>query len=126
MNATLPKHALVVMGHYGPDVLYYIGRYGWEEDPYIWTTFDEESAIRKGARYFISVEDGRFRHNLELCAWMQRFPLLDDRARWPVYVTDPLREKPHADAFWRAFRSAERAGNGRAFLDAHHVCTIHP
>ncbi len=126
LNATLPKHALVVMGHYGPDVLYYIGRYGWEEDPYIWTTFDEESAIRKGARYFISVEDGRFRHNLELCAWMQRFPLLDVRARWPVYVTDPLHEKPRADAFWRAFRVAERAGNGRTFLNAHHVCEIHP
>lgn len=124
LNATLPKNSLVVMGHYGPDVLYYIGRYGWEEDPYLWTPFDEESAIRKGARYFISIEDGRLRHNLELCAWLQRFPLLDDQARWPVYVTDPAHEKVNAEHFWKAFRTAESANNGRAFLDAHHVCTI--
>ena len=40
---------------------YYIDRFGWEEDPALWTPFDEESAIRKGARYFISIEDGRLR-----------------------------------------------------------------
>ena len=47
-------------GHYHPSVLYYIGRYGWEEDPYLWTPFDEQSAIRKGARYFIAIEKNRF------------------------------------------------------------------
>ena len=76
-TARLPQNALVVIGHYGPDVQYYIDRFGWEEDPALWTPFDEESAIRKGARYFISIEDNRLRNNLELCAWLQRFPVLD-------------------------------------------------
>ncbi len=124
LDRTLDPHALVVIGHYGPDVLYYINRYGWEEDPYLWTPFDEESAIRKGARYFVSIEDNRFRKNLELCAWMQRFPLAATPAAWPVYLTDPARELPHADAFWRAFRNAEAAGRGRAFLDAHGLCRL--
>ncbi|HUA08754.1 MAG TPA: glycosyltransferase family 39 protein [Candidatus Acidoferrales bacterium] len=122
LNRVLAPDALVVVGHYGPDVLYYINRYGWEEDPALWTPFDEESAIRKGARYFISIENNRLARNLELCAWLQRFALLDPRAQWPVYVTDPRHERPGADAFWRAFRSAEAAGRGRAFLDAHGVC----
>jgi 4-amino-4-deoxy-L-arabinose transferase-like glycosyltransferase len=124
LDRTLSPGALVVVGHYGPDVLYYIDRYGWEEDPRLWTPFDEESAIRKGARYFISIEDNRLRSNLELCAWLQRFPVLNERAQWPVYVTDPLQERPGADAFWRAFRRAEFAGGGRAFLDAHGVCML--
>lgn len=124
LDKTLPRDALVVIGHYGPDVQYYINRFGWEEDPYLWTPFDEQSAIRKGSRYFISIEDQRFRKNLELCAWMQRFPIRNPNAQWPVYETDPARERPGADAFWRAFRNAERAGNGRAFLDAHHVCEL--
>ncbi|MGA8534329.1 MAG: glycosyltransferase family 39 protein [Candidatus Tumulicola sp.] len=123
LNATLDRGALVVIGHYGPDVQYYIDRFGWEEDPALWTPFDEESAIRKGARYFISVEDNRLRHNADLCAWMQRFPVLDARAPWIVYETDPAKALPGAEAFWRAFRNAERAGNGRAFLDRHHVCS---
>jgi hypothetical protein len=122
LNHTLAPHALVVVGHYGPDVLYYINRYGWEEDPYLWTPFDEESAIRKGARYFISIENNRLNDNLELCAWLQRFPMMNSAAEWPVYETDPARELPGADAFWRAFRRAEFAGNGRAFLNAHHAC----
>ncbi len=75
LDRTLPRDAIVVIGHYGPDVQYYINRYGWEEDPYLWTVFDEQSAIRKGARYFISIEDNRLRRNLELCAWMSRFPI---------------------------------------------------
>ncbi|MGB6061227.1 MAG: glycosyltransferase family 39 protein [Candidatus Aquilonibacter sp.] len=124
LNHTLAPNALVVVGHYGPDVLYYINRYGWEEDPALWTPFDEESAIRKGARYFISIEDNRLRRNAELCAWLQRFPVLNAQAEWPVYVTDPARELPGADAFWRAFRSAEAAGHARAFLDAHRVCVL--
>jgi len=124
LNHTLAPRALVVVGHYGPDVLYYINRYGWEEDPALWTPFDEESAIRKGARYFISIEDNRLRRNAELCAWMARFPVLNAQAEWPVYVTDPAHELPGADAFWRAFRSAEAAGQARAFLDAHRVCVL--
>jgi hypothetical protein len=126
LSRTLAPKALVVLGHYGPDVLYYIDRYGWEEDPYLWTPFDEESAIRKGARYFIAIEDNRVNKNLELCAWLQRFPLMDTGAKWPVYVTDPAHEVAGADAFWRAFRKAEAAGSGRAFLDARHVCLTTP
>ena len=123
LSHTLAPHALVVIGHYGPDVLYYIDRYGWEEDPYLWTPFDEESAIRKGAKYFIAIEDNRLRKNLELCAYLQRFPLMNANAQWPVYVTDPAHEVTGADPFWKSFRKAEAAGNGRAFLNAHHVCT---
>ncbi len=135
LDRTLPKNAIVVIGHYGPDVQYYINRYGWEEDPYLWTPFDEQSAIRKGARYFISIEDNRFRRNLELCAWMSRFPVRDANATgsrvarepiWPVYETDPARVRPGTQAFWRAFRSAERAGSGRAFLDVRGVCMLRP
>ncbi len=122
LNHTLDPKALVVIGHYGPDVLYYINRYGWEEDPALWTPFDEESAIRKGARYYISIEENRLRRNLELCAWLQRFPVLNPQAAWLVYETDPAKELPSADKFWRAFRSAEARGQGRAFLDAHHRC----
>lgn len=124
LDKTLPPGALVVIGHYGPDVQYYINRFGWEEDPYLWTPLDEQSAIRKGSRYFISIEDNRFRKNVELCAWMSRFPVRDPNARWPVYETDPARELPGAERFWRAFRDAERAGKGRAFLNAHGVCVL--
>ncbi len=133
LDQTLPKNAIVVIGHYGPDVQYYINRYGWEEDPYLWTPFDEQSAIRKGARYFISIEENRFRRNLELCAWMSRFPVRNANAPgsrvarepiWPVYETDPTRVLPGAGTFWRAFRTAERAGKGRSFLDAHGVCVL--
>lgn len=122
LNETLAPGVLVVMGHYDPSVLYYIGRYGWEEDPYLWTPFDEQSAIRKGARYFIDIERNRFAKNVELCAWMQRFPVVNKNAQWPVYVTDPAKVKPGADAQWRAFRNAEKAGNARAWLDAHGMC----
>jgi hypothetical protein len=119
LNETLDRKALVVIGHYGPDVQYYIDRFGWEEDPALWTPFDEQSAIRKGARYFISIEDNRLRRNLELCAFLQRYPVLDSRSAWIVYRTDPSLEIPHGGTFWRDFRNAERAGRGRAFLDAH-------
>jgi hypothetical protein len=122
LDRTLAPDALVVMGHYDPSVLYYIGRYGWEEDPYLWTPFDEQSAIRKGARYFIDIEKNRFNRNVELCAWMQRFPVLNQNAQWIVYVTDPARVKPGAEALWRAFRNAEKAGNAREWLDAHGLC----
>jgi hypothetical protein len=119
LNATLDRNALVVIGHYGPDVQYYIDRFGWEEDPALWTPFDEQSAIRKGARYFISIEDNRLRRNIELCAFLQRYPVLDPRAAWIVYRTDPSLGVPNGGRFWRAFRNAERAGHGREFLDAY-------
>jgi hypothetical protein len=122
LNRALPRDALVVIGHYGPNVQYYIDRFGWEEDPALWTPFDEESAIRKGARYFISIEDRRLRANHDLCVWLQRFPLLQSGTGWPVYHTDPPAELPGAENLWRAFRSAERAGNAAAFLRAHDLC----
>ncbi len=107
--ALLPK-ALVVMGHYDPSVLYYIDRKGWQEDPYLWTPFNEQSAIRKGARYFIAVEPARLGRNVELAAWLERFPLLAADAAWPIYETDPGKILPDAEQRWRAFRNAEKAG----------------
>ena len=124
LDGALPQNALVVIGHYGPDVQYYIDRFGWEEDPALWTPFDEESAVGKGARYFISIEDNRLRNNLELCAWLQRFPVVDEGGAWPVYETDPAKVAPTAEAFWRSFRNAERDGRGRAFLDARGLCRV--
>ncbi len=122
LDRTLAPGALVVVGHDGPDILYYINRYGWDEEPSTWTPFDEESAVRKGARYFISVEDNSLRNNIELCAWLQRFPRLDIDTQWPVYVTDPAREKTGAAAFWKSFRRAERTGAAHAFLASRGVC----
>lgn len=111
LDATLPPGALVVMGHYDPSILYTIGRKGWEEDPHLWTPFDEQSAIRKGARYFIAIETARLKAtNLELYCWLSRFPLLDPAAAWPVYETDPAKVLPGAEQRWRAFRRREKAG----------------
>jgi hypothetical protein len=110
LNETLAHGALVVMGHYDPSVLYYIGRKGWEEDPYLWTAFDEESAIAKGARYFIAIEGNRLKRNVELSNWLLRFPLANADAAWPVYETDPAKIVPGAEARWQAFRRKERAG----------------
>ncbi|MGP8100760.1 MAG: ArnT family glycosyltransferase [Candidatus Cybelea sp.] len=124
LDRTLAPGALVVIAHYGADVQYYIDRFGWEEDPLLWTPFDEESAVAKGARYFIAVEDHRLRHNLELCAWLQRFPVKTNQGGWPVYQTSPGEPSATAMAFWRAFRKAERDGLGRAFLNSRGVCQI--
>jgi hypothetical protein len=124
LNAALPKDAIVVIGHYGPNVQYYIDRFGWEEDPALWTPFDEESAIDKGARYFISIEDRRMRANADLCVWLQRFPLLAGAGPWPVYRTDPALVSPDGDRLWRAFRSAERGGRARAFLERRGLCAL--
>ena len=93
----------MVIAHYGPDVQYYIDRFGWEEDPLLWTPFDEESAIAKGARYFIAVEDHRLRHNLELCAWLQRFPVTTIAGGWPVYETSPGKRIGRRDALLASF-----------------------
>jgi hypothetical protein len=124
LDRLLDRDALIVQGHYGPDVQYYIDRFGWEEDPLLWTPFDEQSAIRKGARYFISIEDNRLRRNGELCAWLQRFPLMIWPGDWPVYHTDLRLVSPGAERFWRAFRNAERTGKGRAFLQRTPNCRI--
>ncbi len=108
LDATLAPGALVVMGHYDPSVLYYINRKGWEEDPLVWTPFDEQSAIRKGARYFIAIESRRLERNADLYAWMQRFPLIETGSAWPVYETDYAKVLPGAEARWRAYRRHER------------------
>jgi hypothetical protein len=110
LDATLTPGTLVVMGHYDPSVLYYINRKGWEEDPYLWTPFDEQSAIRKGARYFIAIEPRRLGRNVELSHWLERFPVRDAAAAWPVYETDPAKVLPGAQERWKAFRRRERAG----------------
>ena len=99
------------MGHYDPSVLYYIHRKGWEEDPYLWTPLDEESAIAKGARSFIAVEPKRLARNKELSNWLLRFPLENSEGAWPVYETDPAKILPGAEARWQAFRRAEKSGS---------------
>lgn len=108
LDAKLAPGALVVMGHYDPSILYYINRKGWEEDPYLWTPFDEQSAIRKGARYFIAIENRRLQRNVELHAWLQRFPLLEPHAQWPVYETDYAEVLPGAEQRWQEFRKREK------------------
>jgi hypothetical protein len=107
LAVSLPPGALVVIGHYDPSIQYYIDRKGWEEDPVLWTPFDEQSAIRKGARAFISIEHRRLQRNAELYHWLARFPV-DERKRWPVYATDTAKILPGAEARWRTFRNAER------------------
>jgi len=124
LDRVLPKDALVVIGHYGPNVQYYIDRFGWEEDPRLWTPFDEESAIRKGARYFIAIEEGRLRANLDLCVWLERFPVRNELAQWPVYETDPTLASHDGETIWRAFRDAERAGRAAAFLERRSICRV--
>jgi len=113
LDATLPKDALIVMGHYDPSIQYYIDRKGWEEDPHLWTPFDEQSAIRKGSRYFIAMEPKRLKTNAELLNWLARFPV-DPHKHWPVYETDPAKTLPGAEERWRAFRRAEHAGRSPA------------
>jgi hypothetical protein len=111
LDATLAPGTLVVMGHYDPSILYTIDRKGWEEDPHLWTPFDEQSAIRKGARYFIAVENARLEQtNLELYCWLARFPVLDPAKKWPVYETDAAKVLPGAEDRWRSFRRREMAG----------------
>ncbi len=110
LHATLAPETLIVMGHYDPSILYYIGHKGWEEDPYLWTPFDEESAIAKGARSFIAIENNRLQRNVELLNWLLRFPITNPNAAWPVYETDPAKTLPGAEARWQAFRKNERAG----------------
>ena len=104
LDRTLDKNVLVVMGHYDPSVLYYINRKGWEEDPLLWTPVDERSAIRKGARYFIAIENNRLKRNADLYAWLQRFPLQNPDALWPVYETNYAKQLPGAAKAYGAQR----------------------
>ncbi|MBV8074307.1 MAG: glycosyltransferase family 39 protein [Candidatus Eremiobacteraeota bacterium] len=113
LDRRLQPGVLVVMAHYDPSVLYYINRKGWQEDPYVWTPVDEQSAIAKGARYLIAVEDRRLQRNVELAAWLQRFPLLQPPGLWPVYETDYAKMLPGAEERWREFRRREKAGAQR-------------
>jgi len=108
LDKQLAPGALIVIGHYDPSLMYYIRRKGWMEDPYLWTPFDEQSAIRKGSRYFIAVEPKRLARNAELSHWLMRFPLLDPKAKWPVYNTDPAKVLPGAEERWQEFRRTER------------------
>ncbi|HME82028.1 MAG TPA: glycosyltransferase family 39 protein [Candidatus Eremiobacteraceae bacterium] len=85
LDKTLAPGSIIVMGHYGPDVLYLINRKGWEEDPLLWTPFDMESAVRKGARYFVAVEPGRVKANPALYSYLQRFEQVPTTTAWPVY-----------------------------------------
>jgi hypothetical protein len=114
LDEALAPGALVVMGHYDPSVLYYINRKGWEEPPKVWTPFDEESAINKGARYFIAVEPGALKTNADLSHWLARFPLLDASAAWPVYETDPAKTLPGAEDRWKAYRAQVLSREHRA------------
>ena len=71
-----------------------------------------------------AIEKQRFHRNIELCAWMQRFPVINPDAQWPVYLTDLSRVKPGTAKWWLAFRKAEREHKAREFLDAHGVCRV--
>jgi hypothetical protein len=85
LDRTLDRGVLIVMGHYDPSVLYTIGRKGWEEDPLAWTVHDTQSAVRKGAAYFIAVEVPRLKANRPLYAYLQRFARVRVSSGWQVY-----------------------------------------
>lgn len=124
LSHLLDPKALVVVGHYGPDVLYTMDRYGWEEDPALWTPFDEKSAIKKGARYYISIESRSLHRNMLLCAWLQRFPIVNPKGAWPVYDTDPAKELPAGVQFFDDFLAAQKHGRARVFLSKRKVCLL--
>jgi Dolichyl-phosphate-mannose-protein mannosyltransferase len=92
LDRKLDSDVLVVMGHYDPSVLYTIGRKGWEEDAIAWTVHDTQSAIRKGAAYFIGVEVPRLKANRPLFAYLQHFARVPVSSGWQVYdLRKPLR-----------------------------------
>ena len=97
---------------------------GWEEDPHLWTPFDEQSAIRKGARYFISVETEAAARATSNCTLAARFPLLDPAAQWPVYETDPAKARAGGRTGLARRSAAPNARHGRAWLDARKQCAI--
>jgi hypothetical protein len=85
LERRLDPGTLVVMGHYDPSVLYTIGHKGWEEDPMLWTVRDTQSAIKKGAAYFIGVEVPRLKANRPLYAYLQQFARVPVSSGWQVY-----------------------------------------
>jgi hypothetical protein len=106
LNRRLDPGALVVMGHYDPSVLYTIGRKGWEEDALSWTVRDTQSAIKKGAAYFIGVEVPRLKANRPLYAYLQHFARVPVSSGWQVYdLRHPARVRR---ASWRSIRSVNR------------------
>ena len=66
----------------------------------------------KGARYFISIEDHRLRRNSELCAWLQRFPLVIPRSVARLRDRSGEGRARRAKRFGAPFAQAERAGSG--------------
>ncbi|HKW45722.1 MAG TPA: glycosyltransferase family 39 protein [Candidatus Eremiobacteraceae bacterium] len=92
LDRRLDPNTLVIMGHYDPSVLYTIGRKGWEEDALAWTVHDTQSAIRKGAAYFIGVEVPRLKANRPLYSYLQRFARVPVSSGWQVY---DLRKPAH-------------------------------
>ena len=102
LHRILPRDTMIVLGHLDPGVLYYIDRRGWQEDPLLWSVYDEQSAIRKGARYFIVAEPLRLARNPELATWLSRFPVLATGPHtWRVYITDPALASAKAETTWR-------------------------
>jgi hypothetical protein len=85
LDRTLAPGALIVMGHYDPSVLYTINRKGWEEDALSWTVRDTQSAMRKGAAYFVGVEVPRLKANRKLYAYLQHFDRVPVSSGWQVY-----------------------------------------
>jgi 4-amino-4-deoxy-L-arabinose transferase-like glycosyltransferase len=85
VRTAIEPGTLIVMGHYDPSVLYTIGHRGWEEDPLVWSVADMQSAIRKGARYYVAVEVPRLRANRPLYGFLQRFARVPVRSGWQVY-----------------------------------------
>jgi hypothetical protein len=85
LDRRLDPGTLVIMGHYDPSVLYTIGRKGWEEDALLWTVRDTQSAINKGAAYFIGVEVPRLKANRPLYRYLQQFTRVPVSSGWQVY-----------------------------------------
>jgi hypothetical protein len=85
LSRRLDPGTLVVMGHYDPSVLYTIGHKGWEEDALLWTVRDTQSAINKGAAYFIGVEVPRLKANRPLYKYLQQFARVPVSSGWQVY-----------------------------------------
>ena len=85
LDRRLDPGTLIVMGHYDPSVLYTINRKGWEEDALSWTVHDTQSAMRKGAAYFVGVEVPRLKANRPLYAYLQHFARVPVSSGWQVY-----------------------------------------
>jgi hypothetical protein len=94
LDRKLDPGTLIVMGHYDPSVLYTINRKGWEEDALSWSVHDTQSAMRKGAAYFVGVEVPRLKANRPLYAYLQHFARVPVSSGWQVYdLRHPARSK---------------------------------